>query len=138
MNEFHAAAMSQDLKDVMRLSDNWQSIRPDVRESLDRVQSAIGRILAGEDGAKVSDILAEALEVGGGKTMKPDKKIIWNNLLTKREKWLVVEGFFAGYIKAEAPMPKNGIGSLANEWLSEYGATAITKEMILATKAPNE
>ena len=67
MNKFTAAAFSQDLKDVMRLSDAWQSLRPDVREALDRVQSAIGRILAGDDGSKVSDILDEVFEVGGGK-----------------------------------------------------------------------
>ena len=66
MNKFSAAAFSQDLKDVMRLSDNWQSLRPDVREALDRVQSAVGRILAGEDGAKVGDMLDEAFDVGGG------------------------------------------------------------------------
>ena len=66
MNKFHAAAMAQDLKNTMRLSDGWQSLRPDVREALDRVQSAVGRILAGEDGAKVSDMLDEALEVDGG------------------------------------------------------------------------
>ena len=67
MNKFTAAAFSQDLKDVMRLSDAWQSLRPDVREALDRVQSAIGRILAGEDGEKISDMLDEALEVNGEK-----------------------------------------------------------------------
>lgn len=67
MSKFTAAAFSQDLKDVMRLSDKWQSLRPDVREALDRVQSAIGRILAGEDGAKVSDMFDEALDVCGGK-----------------------------------------------------------------------
>ena len=67
MNRFHASAMAQDLKQTMRLSDNWQSLRPDVREALDRVQSAIGRILAGEDGEKISDMLDEALEVNGGK-----------------------------------------------------------------------
>lgn len=67
MNEFHAAAMSQDLKDVMRLSDNWPNLRPDVREALDRVQSAVGRILAGEDCEKISDMLSEALELNGGK-----------------------------------------------------------------------
>ena len=67
MNRFHASAMAQDLKQTMRLSDNWQSLRPDVREALDRVQSAIGRILAGEDGEKISDMLAEAFEVNGGK-----------------------------------------------------------------------
>ena len=63
MNKFSAAAFSQDLKDVMRLSDAWQSLRPDVREALDRVQSAIGRILAGEDGEKISDMLDEALDL---------------------------------------------------------------------------
>ena len=67
MNRFHASAMAQDLKQTMRLSDNWQSLRPDVREALDRVQSAIGRILAGEDGEKISDMLDEACEVDGGK-----------------------------------------------------------------------
>ena len=67
MNRFHASAMAQDLKQTMRLSDNWQSLRPDVREALDRVQSAVGRILAGEDGAKVSDMFDEALDVCGGK-----------------------------------------------------------------------
>ncbi len=67
MSKFTAAAFAQDLKDLMRLSDNWQSLRPDVREALDRVQSAVGRILAGEDGAKVSDMLDEALDVCGGK-----------------------------------------------------------------------
>lgn len=66
MNHFTAAAFAQDLKNTMRLSDNWQSLRPDVREALDRVQSAIGRILAGEDGEKISGILAEAFEVGEG------------------------------------------------------------------------
>ena len=34
MNRFHASAMAQDLKQTMRLSDNWQSLRPDVREAL--------------------------------------------------------------------------------------------------------
>ena len=66
MNRFHAAAMAQDLKNTMRLSDAWPNLRPDVREALDRVQSAIGRILAGEDGAKVGDMLDEAFDVGGG------------------------------------------------------------------------
>ena len=66
MSKFTAAAFAQDLKDLMRLSDNWQSLRPDVREALDRVQSAVGRILAGEDGAKVGDMLDEAFDVGGG------------------------------------------------------------------------
>lgn len=66
MSRFTAAAFAQDLKDLMRLSDDWQSLRPDVREALDRVQSAIGRILAGEDGEKISDMLAEALDVCGG------------------------------------------------------------------------
>ena len=66
MNRFHASAMAQDLKQTMRLSDNWQSLRPDVREALDRVQSAVGRILAGEEGENVSDMLAEALDVYGG------------------------------------------------------------------------
>ena len=66
MNRFHASAMAQDLKQTMRLSDNWQSLRPDVREALDRVQSAVGRILAGEEGEKVSDMLDEAFDVGGG------------------------------------------------------------------------
>jgi len=66
MNKFTAAAFSQDLKDVMRLSDNWPNLRPDVREALDRVQSAVGRILAGEEGEKVSDMFDEALEVNGG------------------------------------------------------------------------
>ena len=66
MSKFTAAAFAQDLKDLMRLSDAWPNLRPDVREALDRVQSAIGRILAGEDGEKISDMLAEALEVGGG------------------------------------------------------------------------
>ena len=138
MNKFSAAAFSQDLKDVMRLSDNWPNLRPDVREALDRVQSAVGRILAGEEGEKVSDMLDEALEVNGGQTVKPDKKIICNNLLTKREKWLVVEGFVAGYIKAGGPMPKNGIGSLANEWLNECIADAITVEMALATEGKDK
>jgi hypothetical protein len=45
--------MAQDLKQTMRLSDNWQSLRQDVREALDRVQSSVGRILAGEQGVKV-------------------------------------------------------------------------------------
>ena len=63
MNAFHAAAMAQDLKETMRLSDGWQSLRPDVQEALDRVQSAIGRILAGEDGEKISDMLDEALDL---------------------------------------------------------------------------
>jgi hypothetical protein len=67
MNKFTAAAFSQDLKDVMRLSDAWPNLRPDVREALDRVQSAIGRILAGDDGTKVSDMFDEALELNGGK-----------------------------------------------------------------------
>ena len=67
MNKFTAAAFSQDLKDVMRLSDAWPNLRPDVREALDRVQSAVGRILAGEDGEKISDMLDEACEVDGGK-----------------------------------------------------------------------
>ena len=66
MSKFTAAAFAQDFKDLMRLSDNWQSLRPDVREALDRVQSAIGRILAGEEGENVSDMLAEALDVYGG------------------------------------------------------------------------
>ena len=66
MSKFTAAAFAQDLKDLMRLSDAWPNLRPDVREALDRVQSAVGRILAGEDGAKVSDMLDEALEVDGG------------------------------------------------------------------------
>ena len=63
MNHFHAAAISQDLKSTMRLSDGWEKLRPDVREALDRVQSAIGRILAGEDGEKVSDMLDDALDL---------------------------------------------------------------------------
>ena len=67
MSKFTAAAFAQDFKDLMRMSDNWQSLRPDVREALDRVQSAIGRILAGEDGEKVGDMLDEACEVNGGK-----------------------------------------------------------------------
>ena len=67
MSKFTAAAFAQDLKDLMRLSDAWPNLRPDVREALDRVQSAIGRILAGDDGSKVSDILDEVFEVGGGK-----------------------------------------------------------------------
>lgn len=67
MNRFHAAAISQDLKSTMRLSDGWEKLRPDVREALDRVQSAIGRILAGDDGKTVSDMLDDAFEVDGGK-----------------------------------------------------------------------
>ena len=66
MSKFTAAAFAQDLKDLMRLSDAWPNLRPDVREALDRVQSAIGRILAGEDVEKISDMLDETLEVDGG------------------------------------------------------------------------
>lgn len=66
MSGFHAAAMSQDLKDTMRLSDNWQSLRPDVREALDRVQSTVGRILAGEDGEDVNDIVDAEIDLNGG------------------------------------------------------------------------
>ncbi len=71
MNRFHAAAMAQDLKNTMRLSDAWPNLRPDVREALDKVQSAIGRILAGEDGEKISDMLDEALDVCGGNDNEP-------------------------------------------------------------------
>lgn len=132
MKSFHADSMAQDLKSTMRLTGDWEELRPDAREVLDRLQSAIGRIIAGEGGEKFRELLFEALEVNGGQTVKPDKKNILNNLLTKREKWLVVEGFVAGYIKAGGPMPKNGIGSLANEWLNECIVDTITVEMALA------
>ena len=66
MNRFHAAAMAQDLKDTMRLTSDWEDLRPDAREALDRLQSAIGRIIAGEGGEKFREVLNEAIGVGGG------------------------------------------------------------------------
>ena len=65
-NSFHAASMAQDLKSTMRLSGDWEDLRPDAREVLDRLQSAVGRIIAGEGGAKFRELLDEALEVNGG------------------------------------------------------------------------
>ena len=67
MRKFHADSMAQDLKSTMRLTSDWEDLRPDAREVLDRLQSAIGRIIAGEGGEKFREILNEAIEVGGGK-----------------------------------------------------------------------
>lgn len=42
------AALIQNLKDMMRASDGWDSLQPDQCESLDMIATKIGRILYGE------------------------------------------------------------------------------------------
>lgn len=42
------AQITQDLKDVMRETPNWNALQPDQKEALDMVQHKIGRILNGD------------------------------------------------------------------------------------------
>lgn len=41
------AVISQDLKDVMRCSENWQALKPYEREALEMIAHKIARVLNG-------------------------------------------------------------------------------------------
>lgn len=43
----HHAAVTQDLKDVMRTHKGWMALSQDQRETLEMIQHKVGRILAG-------------------------------------------------------------------------------------------
>lgn len=56
-------------------------------------------------------------------------------MLTKHERWLVTQGFIAGFYMADGPFIGNHeISKLADEWLNDCVADAVTVEMLLATK----
>lgn len=42
------ASISQSLKDIMRKTDSWEKLAPDMAETLDLIASKIGRILNGD------------------------------------------------------------------------------------------
>lgn len=43
----HHAAVTQDLKDIMREHKGWKALSQDQRETLEMIQHKVGRILAG-------------------------------------------------------------------------------------------
>jgi hypothetical protein len=59
-----------------------------------------------------------------------------DSALTDRERWLVKEGFIAGYVAgANLPMRDKHISVLAQEWLDDSVADAVIVEMALAHEA---
>jgi hypothetical protein len=56
--------------------------------------------------------------------------------MNEREKWLVIEGFIAGYVAAGgAPIRNDRISDKAKAWLDDCVADAVTVEMALESEA---
>ncbi len=45
---FGVSCLTQDLKSVMRTTDNWNGLSPDQQEALEMIANKIGRILNGD------------------------------------------------------------------------------------------
>ena len=55
--------------------------------------------------------------------------------MTKRERWLVTEGYIAGFAKASAIMRNKRISEQADEWLNTDLADGVTVAMALSQEA---
>ena len=55
--------------------------------------------------------------------------------LSQRERWLVIEGFIAGYAKARRALPSTRVSELAAEWLANFVTENVTVAMALDHEA---
>lgn len=57
--------------------------------------------------------------------------------MTERERWLIIEGFVAGWSEATARLPPDArtIHAMAEQWLDSCIADAVTVEMALDKEA---
>ena len=62
------AEISQELKDVMHDTPNWQSLRPDQKEALEMIQHKIARILNGDP-----DYVDSWTDIAGYSTLVADR-----------------------------------------------------------------
>ena len=62
------AEICQELKDVMRDTPNWESLRPDQKEALEMIQHKIARILNGDP-----DYVDSWTDIAGYSTLVADR-----------------------------------------------------------------
>lgn len=62
------AEISQELKDVMHDTPNWESLRPDQKEALEMIQHKIARILNGDP-----DYVDSWTDIAGYSTLVADR-----------------------------------------------------------------
>lgn len=59
--------------------------------------------------------------------------------MNERERWLVIEGYVAGYINGgDLPLRNERISELAKEWLESDVAYGVTVEMVLDFEADKQ